>query len=98
MFGNGGRQVVEPDFSAHASEGLKSVDVTSDKGLEGLAVRELQVHLATVGFHQAEGVEFACGAVVDQRAEVAPVHIESFAGARLDANISATGHGVLAQR
>jgi hypothetical protein len=50
-----------------------------------------------VRFHQAEGVEFARGAVVNQCAEVAPVHIESLAGRGFDANVGAAGNGVLTE-
>jgi hypothetical protein len=97
VLGDGRRQIVEPDFAAHAAEVLKSVDVTSRESFEGLAVRELEVHLAAVGFDQAEAIKLASGAVVDECAEVAPVHIAAFAGRGFDANISAAGHGVLPQ-
>ena len=48
-------------------------------------------------FHQAEGVKLARGTVVDERAEVAPVHVEPFAGRGLDAHVGAAGDGVLPQ-
>ena len=74
------------------------MDVAADEGLEALTVRELQIHLAAVAFDQAKGVKLARGAVVNQRAEVAPVDIEPFARAGLHANVSAAGDGVLAKQ
>jgi hypothetical protein len=65
------------------------MNVTAGKGLEGLAVGELQIHFAAVGFDQTGGVKLARGAVLNQRAKVAPVHIASFARRWLDANVSA---------
>ena len=97
VFGDGGSQIVEPDLTACAGEELKSVDVTADESLESLAMSELQIHFAAVRFHQAEGVKLARGAVVNKRAEVAPVHIEPFARRRFDANVSATGDDALAK-
>jgi hypothetical protein len=47
-------QIVESDLTACAGEELKSVDVTADESLEGLAVYELQIHFAAVGFHQTK--------------------------------------------
>jgi hypothetical protein len=97
VFGDSSSQIVEPDLTAGAGEELKSVDVTAGESLESLAMSELQIHFAAVRFHQAEGVKLARGAVVNQRAEVAPVHIEPFAGGWFDANVSAAGNGVLAK-
>jgi hypothetical protein len=97
VFGDGGGQIVKPDLAACSGEELKSVNMAAGKGLESLAVRELQIHFAAVGFDQAEGVKLARGAVVNERAEVAPVHIESFAGRRFDANVSAAGYRVLSE-
>jgi hypothetical protein len=43
-------------------------------------VGEVQIHPAAVSLDQTEGVKLAHGAVVHERAEVAPVHVEPFAG------------------
>src|SRR6202011_5045911 len=71
--------------------------MTAGESLEALAVRELQIHFPAVGFDQAEAVKLARGAVVNKSAEVAPVHVEAFAGRELDTNVSAAGNGVLPQ-
>lgn len=72
--------------------------VATGKGLEALAVGELEIHLAAMRVHQTEGVELAGSAVVDQRAEVAPVDLEALAGGRFHAHIGAAGGGVLTYR
>ena len=97
VLGDGRGQVVEPDFAAHSGEEVKRVDMTSGESLERLAMRELQIHLAAVGFDQTEAVQLARGAIVDQGAEVAPVHIEAFPRGGFDPTVCAAGHGVLAQ-
>src|ERR1700730_5990367 len=97
MFGNRSRQIVEPDFAARARQELKGMNVTAGEGLKALAVRKLQIHPAAVSLDEAEGVEFARGPVVDERAEMAPVHVEPFAGRGLDTNVSAAGDGTLPQ-
>ena len=70
------------------------MDVTADEGLEGLAVRELQIHFAAVTFDQAEGIELARVTLIEQRAEVTPVDIEAFSGSWLHANIGTLGRGL----
>src|SRR5450759_5883420 len=79
MFGDGGGQVVIPDLSGDAVQLLKCVNVTTDKGLETLAVRELQILHPAVPVHQGEGVELPLIALVVQRVEVPPVGLEAFA-------------------
>src|SRR5215471_21342920 len=96
--GGGCGQVVEPGLAADSTEKLESMNVTSGEGLECLAVRKLQIHFSTVGFDQAEAVELARGAVVNQGAEVAPIDVAAFAGRRLDTNVSAACDRVLPHR
>src|ERR1035441_3849673 len=79
MFGDGGGQVVIPDLSGDAVQLLKCVNVTTDKGLETLAVRELQILHPAVPVHQGEGVELPLIALVVERCEVTPVGFEAFA-------------------
>src|SRR5580658_2947431 len=90
MFSDSRREIVEPKFAGTALKGFECMDVAADERLEVLAMRELQVHLAARAFHPAERVQLARSTVVQQSAEVPPVDIETFAGARLHANVSAT--------
>jgi hypothetical protein len=85
VLGDGGGEIIEPDLAARAREEGKGVNVTPGESLEGLTMGELQIHLAAVRFDQAKGVKLACGAVVNQRAKVAPVHVEPLASRRFDA-------------
>src|SRR5271169_6715833 len=79
MFGDGGGQVVIPDLPGDAVQLLKCVNVTTNKGLETLAVRELQILHPAVPVNEGEGVEFPLIALVVQRVEVTPVGLEAFA-------------------
>jgi hypothetical protein len=56
MFGDGGSQVVIPEFAGDAVQHLKSVNVTTNKGLETLTVRELQIMHPAVPINEGEGV------------------------------------------
>lgn len=96
MLGHRRGQVVEPDLPGDATKELEGVKVATSESLECLTVGELQVDLSAVAFHQAKRVELSRSAVVDQCSEVAPVHIETFAGCRFDTNISASSHRALA--
>ncbi len=98
VFGDGGRQVVEPDFAGAAAECLEGMDVAAHESFEALAVSEFEVHSAAVALDQAEGIELARTAVVHQRAEVSPIHIEAFTGAGLDAHVRTAALGVGANR
>ena len=77
VFGDGGCQIVVPEFACDPTQELESVDVTAHKRLEALAVSELHLELATVAFHQAESIELAQMALIEQGAEVAPVDFEA---------------------
>jgi len=69
--------------------------MAAHEGFETLAVRELQVHLAAVAFHQAEGVQLAWRPVVAQDSEVPPVDVEAFARGGLHAHVRPAQHGIL---
>jgi hypothetical protein len=79
VFGDGGGKVVIPDLPGDAVQLLKCVNVTADKGLETLAVRELQILHPAVPVNESEGVELPLIALVVQRVEVPPVGLEAFA-------------------
>ena len=79
MFGDGGGQIVIPDLPGDAVQLLKCVNVTTDKGLETLAVRELQILHPAVPVNESEGVELPLIALVVERFEVTPVGLEAFA-------------------
>ena len=93
VLGNGGGQIVEPEFSCTASELFEGVNMAAHERLETLAVSELEIHLAAVALHQAESVEFAGSTVVEQGSEVTPIDIEAFAGTGFDADIGAAPSG-----
>src|SRR2546423_6401922 len=96
VLGNSSGQIVEPEFTRAALERVEGMDMTADERLEVLAMRELQVHLPAVAFDQAERIQLAWRAVVHQSSKVAPVDIETFAGAGLHANVSAARGGAFA--
>src|SRR5271157_1950160 len=79
MFGDGGGQVVIPDLPGDAVQLLKCVNVTTNKGLETLAVRELQILHPAVPVNESEGVKLPLIALVVERFEVTPVGLEAFA-------------------
>jgi hypothetical protein len=58
---------------------------TTDKGFKGLAMGELNIEQAAVGFHQAKAIELALVPLVIQDTEVAPVDLETVSGRWLDA-------------
>src|SRR5579872_5916260 len=80
-------QVVIPKFAGDPAQGLEGMDVTTHEGFETLAMGKLQVQFAAVAFHQTEGIELARVAVVLQRAEVAPVDLETLSGRRFHAHV-----------
>jgi hypothetical protein len=98
MFGDRGGHVVQPHFTRAATEFLKSMNVAAGERFETLAVSELQIHLSAVRFDEAESVEFARGAVINESAKVSPVHIEAFAGRTFHSHICAACGGAFAQR
>ncbi len=89
--GYGGDQVVEKNLRCHASHEVEGMLVATQKDLETLTVRELQVETAAVTFEQAKGVELALIALVIERVEVAPVDLKALSGARLNPPISPLG-------
>jgi len=62
------------------------VDVTADESFKALAMSELQIEHAAVGFHQGERVELALVAAVVERAEVPPIDFESLTWGGLHAD------------
>jgi hypothetical protein len=63
---------------------------------------KFEIHLAAMAFHQAEGIELARGAGIEQRSKVAPVDIEALTTSEEDCStyprircafIFAPGHG-----
>src|SRR5260370_41722019 len=73
-----GGEIVIPDLSGNAVQLLKCVNVTTNKGLETLAVRELQILHPAVPVNESEGVELPLIALVVERFEVTPVGLEAF--------------------
>src|SRR5260370_5804815 len=96
MFGDGGREIIEPQLACDATHETECMDMTVNEGLEALAVRELQIQLAAVTFHQTEGVEFSCMPLIEKRVEVSPVDFEAFSRSRFHARIGALGAGLCA--
>src|SRR5260370_14003035 len=86
MLGDGGRQVVIPDLTRNAVQHLKGVNVTTNEGLEALAVGELQILHPAVRVNESEGVELPLVALVVERVEVTPVSFEAFARLGLHAH------------
>jgi hypothetical protein len=95
MFGNCRGEIIKPQFACAAAQDLEGMHMAAHEGLETLAMRELQVHLAAVAFHQAEGVQLARRPVVAQGAEVSPIDVEAFARGWLHAHVSPAQHIVL---
>ncbi len=96
VLGHGSSQIVIGDLARDAAQGGEGVHVTADEGFKALAVSELQIEHAAVGFDQGERVELALVAGVVERAEVPPVDFEALAGRRLHAHEGATGLGLRA--
>jgi hypothetical protein len=80
MFSDNSGQVVIPEFACDTAQGFKSVDMTADESLEGLAISDLQIHLSAVALDKTEGIKFARCCVIDDGTKMAPVDFESFAG------------------
>ena len=94
MFGDGGRQIIEPQLACDATHESERVDMTANESFKALAVRELQIQLAAVTFHQTEGVEFSRMPLIEERVEVSPVDFEAFSRSRLHAHVGARGAGL----
>ena len=91
MFGDSGGQVVVDDLACDTAQRGESVNVAADEGFEALAVSELDVEHAAVRVDQREGIQLAHVAGIIERAEVAPVDFEAFAGERFHAHEGAVG-------
>ena len=90
MFGHRGREIIIGDLTGDPAQGSEGMHVTADEGLKALAVSELQIEHATVGFHQGEGIELALVAGIIQRAKMPPIDLETLAGRRLHADKGAS--------
>jgi hypothetical protein len=86
VFGYGRSQVVIENFPTHAIESGEGVNVTPHEGLKTLAVGELQIGHPAVSVNQGEGIQLTLIAFVAEAAEVAPIHLEAFAGFGLHAH------------
>src|SRR5258708_32897183 len=73
MFGDGGGEIIEPQFACDAAHEAERMEMTANKSLEALAVGELQIQLAAVTFHSTEGGEFSAMPLSGQRVEESPV-------------------------
>ena len=80
MLGHSGGQIVIPELASNAVQHLKRVNVTTNKGLETLTVRELQILHPAVPIDEGEGIELPLVALVVERFEMTPVDLEAFAG------------------
>src|SRR5207247_5167238 len=85
VFGDNSQEIVEPKLTGDAAHGFEGVDMTTGECLECLTVSELEIHLPAVTLNQAEGVELARRAVIDERPEVTPVDHKAFSGSSLHA-------------
>jgi hypothetical protein len=74
------------------------MDMAAHESLEALAVGELYVEFATVALDQAEGIELAGMALVQEPSEMAPVDFKTLTGRRLHAHIGALGRSLSAHR
>jgi hypothetical protein len=66
--------------------GNEGVHMAADESFKALAVRELRVEHAAVGFDESKGVEFAFVAGVVEHAEVSPINLETLARGGLHAD------------
>src|SRR5712691_1917210 len=89
VFGYGRGQVVVDQVARNAAQRLKRVNMAAHECFEALAVRELDIHHASVTFHQRESVELALIAAVVEGAEMPPVDFEAISGQRFHAHVSA---------
>src|SRR6201981_2025083 len=91
MFGNGGREIIEPKLACNATHESERVDIAANERFKALAVGELQIQLAAVTFHQTESVEFSRMPLIGKRVEVSPVDFEAFSRPRFHEHVSAGG-------
>src|ERR1041385_7097458 len=98
VLSHGGCKIVVPKLASDAGHLREGMQVATHESFEALTMGELDVKLAAVAFHQAEGVKLAQCAAIIQCAEVAPIDIEAVAGRRLHADIGSPGGCAFAQR
>jgi len=94
MFGNGGREIIEPQLACDATHESERVDMTANERFKALTVGEFQIQLAAVTFHQTEGVKFSRMPLIGKRVEVSPVDFEAFSRSRFHAHVGAWGVGL----
>ena len=98
VLGDGGGEIVIPEFACDSAHRLESVDMTTYESLEALAVRELHKQFAAVTFDQAEGIELARVTLVEKGTEMPPVDFEAFPRPRLHAHIGTLGRSLSSNR
>ena len=76
---HGGLEVIHHGFGWNAAEEGEGVGMTGQELLHGLADRELDVQQAAVAQHHHEEAESAAGIAHVDRAELAPIHLGTFA-------------------
>src|SRR5436309_11664567 len=91
VFGDDGQESVEPKLTSNAAHGFEGVDMAAGECLECLTVSKLDIHLPAVTLNQAEGVELARRAVIDERPEVTPVDFKALTCCGFHANEGAPG-------
>jgi hypothetical protein len=96
MFGNGGREIIEPKLACDATHESERVDMTANERFKPLTVGDFQIQLAAVTFHQTEGVKFSHMPLLGKRVEVSPVDFEAFSRPRFHAHVGAWGVGLRA--
>src|SRR5580658_5489429 len=97
MFDDRGSEIVVGDLARDSAQSGEGVNVTAGEGPEALTVGELDIQHPAVSIDQRERVQLAHVARVAERAEVAPVHLESFAGQRFHADEGPFGRDVRAR-
>src|SRR5580692_7700940 len=98
VLGDGGGEIVIPEFACNSAHRVESVDMTTYESLEALAVRELHKQFAAVTFDEAEGIKLARVPLVEKCTEVTPVDFETFSRSWFHAHIGALGRGFSSHR
>src|SRR5208283_4611195 len=96
VLGHGGSEIIIGDLASDTAQGSEGVHVTADESFKALAVSELQIEHAAVGFDEGESVELAFVAGVVEHAEVPPIDFETLARSGLHAHKGATRFGLWA--
>jgi hypothetical protein len=98
VLSDGGGEIVIPEFACDSCHRLEGVEMTTYESLEALAVGELHKQLATVTFHQTEGIEFTRVTLVEKGTEMPPVDFEAFPRSWLHAHIGTLDRSLSAHR